>query len=138
MVYQSSVGAVGSELVDLSAAPGARRAAVFLTAPPARVAASLAAADFLVAGAFFVPVVFRTPSFLVPWALEPAVFRAPDFFAAELRVPAFLAPPGLRAPARLDGPAARRSAISSAARSGVNVSGSSPRRNEAFVVPSVT
>ena len=39
---------------------------------------------------------------------------------------------------RVDGPAARRSASSSAARSTVRLSTSSPRRSEALVVPSVT
>ena len=59
-------------------------------------------------------------------------FFAAAFFAATFFAAAFFRPPGA------DGPAARRSAISSMARSRLSSSSESPRRSDAFVSPSVT
>ena len=132
--YQSSAVSVSDDTVR-SAAPGARRDPVFSVAL-AGAGAFFAAAFFAVA--FFAVAFFAVAFFVACPFAAAGFFVAGALFAADLRTPAFFVPADLRAPARLDGPAARRSAISSAARSGVRASGSSPLRREAFVVPSVT
>src|SRR5664280_1807438 len=81
---------------------------------------------------------FLAPAFLAG-AFLAAAFFVPVLLAAVFLAFAFLAGAFLLAallPA--EGPAARRSARSSEARSTVSASTSSPRRNDALVVPSVT
>src|SRR6185437_3145837 len=80
--------------------------------------------------AFFLAAARLAGAFLAAAFLVVAFLATPAFLAG-----AFLAPPALRL---VDGPAARRSANSSAARSMVMCSTSSPLRREALVVPSVT
>ena len=89
----------------------------------------LGAADFLAPVAFLVAFLAAPADFLAPAAFLVAFLATPAFFA-----PAFLAPAFLR----VEGPAARRSASSSEARSMVIDSTTSPLRSDAFVVPSVT
>ena len=104
-------------------------AAAFLATAvlPSGAALRVATLFFAAAGAFFA---FAADAFFA----AADFFAAGDFFAAD----AFFARPAAFRPRAGRGPAARRSASNSAARSAVIPSTVSPLRKEALVVPSVT
>src|SRR5665213_1596513 len=107
---------------DQAAPGGGHSSSLVLGTATTGAASCLADAACLVAAAVFAPA-FLAAAFLAGAFLAVVFFLAGAFFLVAF----FLA-----------GPAARRSASSSAARSTVNDSTSSPRRREALVVPSVT